>query len=113
MAKKRAKPKQQSKPILPILLLVGGAFLVIIAIVLLTQNGAVNDAILTQDDIPRLTALEAQAAVENENALLVDVRSESSFASLHAENAINIPLEELPARVGELDPQRWIITYCT
>lgn len=50
----------------------------------------------------------------SEGAQLVDVRSPSEYASGHLEGAVNIPVQELPARVGELgrDKSRAIVLYC-
>jgi phage shock protein E len=50
----------------------------------------------------------------SEGAQLVDVRSPSEYASGHIEGAVNIPVQELPARVGELgrDKARPIVLYC-
>jgi phage shock protein E len=50
----------------------------------------------------------------SEGAKLVDVRSPSEYASGHIEGAVNIPVQELPKRVGELgrDKARPIVVYC-
>jgi rhodanese-related sulfurtransferase len=47
--------------------------------------------------------------------LVVDVRSEALYAQQHIEGALNIPVDELSARRGELPPQRDhpIVTVCT
>jgi len=46
------------------------------------------------------------------NALLLDVRPRAEFESGHLRGAINIPVEELSAKVDELPRERKIITYC-
>lgn len=46
------------------------------------------------------------------DALILDVRSPHEYASGHVEGAINIPLEDLRSRMGELPAQREIWTYC-
>jgi rhodanese-related sulfurtransferase len=46
-------------------------------------------------------------------AVLVDTRSEAQFASSRAAGAINIPIDQVELRLGELDPDTWFITYCT
>lgn len=66
-----------------------------------------------QDEIPRVTVEEAYQAVQNGEAILVDTRSEAEFAAQHAAGAINIPINQVAARVDELDPDAWYITYCT
>ena len=46
-------------------------------------------------------------------ALLVDVRTPAEFAGEHVEGAINIPLNTLEARLGELGPKDGAIgVYC-
>ena len=45
-------------------------------------------------------------------ALLVDVRSGSEFASGHIPGAINIPMEEIEARLDDLDVNLPIILIC-
>jgi ArsR family transcriptional regulator len=43
---------------------------------------------------------------------ILDVRSTDEFAQGHLPSALNIPLNDLNARLAELDPQQEIIAYC-
>jgi ArsR family transcriptional regulator len=43
---------------------------------------------------------------------IIDVRPEDEFALGHLPNALNIPLRELAARLGELDPKSEVVAYC-
>jgi rhodanese-related sulfurtransferase len=52
------------------------------------------------------------AGLLRSNALLLDVRPRAEFESGHLRGAINIPVEELSAKVDELPRERKIITYC-
>jgi 3-mercaptopyruvate sulfurtransferase SseA len=63
--------------------------------------------------VPRLSLEESRAAFENGEALFLDVRKASSYKNGHIPGAKSIPLAELEDRIGELDPNQWIITYCT
>jgi 3-mercaptopyruvate sulfurtransferase SseA len=63
--------------------------------------------------ILRVNLPDAKLAYESRSAVFVDVRDESSFKNEHIPGALSIPLNDLPAREGELDPNAWIITYCT
>jgi rhodanese-related sulfurtransferase len=46
-------------------------------------------------------------------ARLVDVRSPAEFASGHLDGAINLPVDELPARAGEIGPaDTSVVVYC-
>jgi rhodanese-related sulfurtransferase len=44
--------------------------------------------------------------------VVLDVRTPDEFASSHVPGAVNIPIDQLAARTGELDPQREVVVYC-
>jgi len=44
--------------------------------------------------------------------LVLDVRTPEEYASGHVPGAINIPIDQLAARTGELDAQREVVVYC-
>lgn len=52
------------------------------------------------------------ALVEEGKAILVDIRFREEFEVWHMNFAINIPLNELPKRLGELPKDKLIITAC-
>lgn len=55
---------------------------------------------------------EAHHLVEN-GALLLDVRSPEEFQSGHLEGAVNIPVQDLEARMGEVgSKERPVVVYC-
>lgn len=55
---------------------------------------------------------EARRRVEA-GATLVDVRTPEEFASGHLPGAVNLPVEELARRYGELgSPQTRLVVYC-
>jgi phage shock protein E len=59
-----------------------------------------------------VTAAQARQLVRA-GARLVDVRTPGEFASSHLPGAINIPVQELEARVGELRPvDAAVVVYC-
>ena len=64
-------------------------------------------------EVQRVTLEESKAAFDNSEAIFLDVRSAGSYAAGHIPGALSIPLAELEGRIGELDPNQWIITYCT
>ena len=43
---------------------------------------------------------------------LLDVRPPEEFEAGHLPGAVNIPLEELEQRLGELPPEREVVAYC-
>lgn len=54
----------------------------------------------------------AHARVER-GAVLLDVRTAEDFASGHVEGAINIPLDQLDERMGELGTKdQSVVVYC-
>jgi len=65
-----------------------------------------------EDGARRISIAEASRAVENGTAVLVDVRSAENWAAGHAKGAINIPVEQVVARISELPRDKMIITYC-
>ena len=78
-----------------------------------TQGQA--DIPLTEADVPRITVEDAKAAVDGNEAVIVDVRSAESFAAGHIAGAISIPLAEFETNISNiaLEKEQWIITYCT
>jgi len=64
-------------------------------------------------EVPRVTPEEAIAAYNSGAAVFVDVRGTDQYSQSHIAGALSIPLTEIEARIGELDPNDWIITYCT
>jgi CoA-disulfide reductase len=47
-----------------------------------------------------------------DNTILLDVRSDIEFSTGHIEGALNIPVDNLRERLGELDKNKEIIEYC-
>jgi hypothetical protein len=70
---------------------------------------------LTEADVPRVTVEEAYTAVQNGEAVVVDVRNLQSYLSSHVAGALSIPLVQIETDLGSvnLDREQWIITYCT
>lgn len=82
------------------------------------QSAAPQPAVPQADSIPfpdikRVSVGDAKAALDLNQAVFLDVRDPASFAAGHIRGARSIPLDELEARLSELDPTKWIITYCT
>ena len=70
---------------------------------------------LTEAEVPRISLEKARIAIESGAAIVVDVRSKEAYEASHIPGAINIQLGEFetnPTGLG-LDPDQWIITYCT
>ncbi len=52
------------------------------------------------------------AGRDEENTVLIDVRTPDEFSRGHIEGAINIPVDELRGRLGEIDKNKEVIEYC-
>ena len=113
-------PKRKQKSSTPILLAIGGGFLLIVAAILLaTQNApaAPTPAAAfeeeTYPEISRVSRKDSKSAYYAGTAVFVDVRSSEAYQGGRITSAINIPLAKLEPQIIELDPNQWIITYCT
>jgi 3-mercaptopyruvate sulfurtransferase SseA len=78
-----------------------------------SQASGSADASTPFPDIKRVSLDEAKSAFDSQSAVFVDVRAAETYNQSHIPGAINIPLAQIENRAGELDPNQWIITYCT
>lgn len=62
-------------------------------------------------NIERVSIQDARAAYDQGSAVFVDVRTPEEYDQGRIVGALSIPLLDLPDRIGELDPNAWIITY--
>jgi hypothetical protein len=125
-------PRKKNKPIspqkknktapFPFFILAGGGLFLVIAIFLLANQNPTAVPIPTAEiaptedthpEIQRVSLEEAKTAFDSKSALFLDVRAAGAYQGSRISGAVNIPLGELDARMGELDKAQWIITYCT
>jgi hypothetical protein len=66
----------------------------------------------TRADVARISANEAKAQVAAGQAILVDVRSETSYDQLRIEGAISMPSNQVVERYDELPADKLVIFYC-
>jgi NADPH-dependent 2,4-dienoyl-CoA reductase/sulfur reductase-like enzyme/peroxiredoxin family protein/TusA-related sulfurtransferase/rhodanese-related sulfurtransferase len=59
-----------------------------------------------------ITTWKEVEAFNKEEYTLVDVRSEEEYMNGHVEGALNIPVDNLRDRIGELNKDKTIIEYC-
>lgn len=109
----------------PVVILVAGGFLLILAAFLFTRQNESNPgvsqptaAVSDQEqgpypEIQRVSLTDAKTALDANSAVFVDVRDAGSYAEGHVPGALSIPFAYLEDRLGELDKADWIITYCT
>lgn len=55
---------------------------------------------------------EMEEICKDKNALLLDVQTASEYEAAHFEGAVNIPVDELRSRLGELDRSKKIYVNC-
>jgi NADPH-dependent 2,4-dienoyl-CoA reductase/sulfur reductase-like enzyme/rhodanese-related sulfurtransferase len=67
---------------------------------------------LLRGDHPQVDVEALLAAPVSEQAFLLDVRTPQEFESGHILNAVNIPVDDLRSRLGELPRDRKIAVYC-
>ena len=53
------------------------------------------------------------AAYDLEQAVFIDTRGDPYFSQGHIPGAISMTEDEVLSRLSDLDPNAWIITYCT
>jgi len=59
-----------------------------------------------------LSPQELKPLLDRNEVTLLDVRQAEELEIAHIAGALHIPLNELPARLGELDPARPIVAMC-
>lgn len=77
------------------------------------SNSGQADSVIGDNfpNVERISPQDARTAFDQGEAVILDVRTPEEYAEGHIAGAVLIPLLELPERVGELDPNSWIITY--
>lgn len=114
--------KNNNRSIVPIALIAIGVLLIAGAAVwyiytIAPQTANVPETAIapqvSDEDVSRVSLVDAKAAYDNGSAVFLDVRDADSYARGHIPGAILMPLNEIQGRSNELDPSSWIITYCT
>jgi hypothetical protein len=68
---------------------------------------------LTIANVQRVTLEDAKTAFDGNKAIFLDVRSAGSYTSSHIPGALSIPEAQILGHLSELNPEHWIITYCS
>ncbi len=86
------------------------------------QFGTAMDPVITAANVLRnkltgetvgISALEVMSKKERrEDFILLDVRTPREYGEARIEDCKHIPIAELAGRVGELDKQKEVVTYC-
>lgn len=116
---RQKKSKQKIDPSIWVIL-IGGLMLVVAVVVLVIQaqqpaqpNNATETGFVPYSNVERVTIEDAKAAFDAGTAVFVDVRGDDLYNTGHIPGAVSIAESEMESRFTELDPNAWIITYCT
>ena len=81
-----------------------------------THQDAVTDLIASylkqRDALEPIPADELLARARDGLVTVIDVRPPQEFAQGHLVGALNVPLDQLESRLGELTPDREVVAYC-
>jgi cytoskeletal protein RodZ len=66
---------------------------------------------ISNASVPRISVQETKDKLDGGQAVLVDVRSKSSYDTLHAEGAVSIPEAEMGGRLDELPHDVDLVLY--
>lgn len=105
----------------PVVMIVAGIVLIAVASLIITNLQAPPPSVSQPDvlteipypDVPRVSLSDAKKAYDDSTAVFVDVRDSGTYQQSHIPGALSVPLEELASHKNELNPNDWIITYCT
>ena len=111
----------EKRPLLPALLIAAGIVVLIGAVAsvfLLSGEEDTPQTGIPNQDLPypqirRVDLSTSKSAFDAGGAVFVDVRDQVYFENGHIPGAKSIPLSEFESRMDELDPDDWIILYCT
>jgi 3-mercaptopyruvate sulfurtransferase SseA len=108
-------PTPRRTSIGPIILAVVGLVLVAgaMSVGLPSRGSPAAPTLAAEGEVPRVRVADSRAALDAGAAVFVDVRDPEAYAASHVPGARSIPLPEIRDRASELDPEAWIITYCT
>lgn len=116
---RQKKTQQKLDPSIWVIL-IGGLMLLVAVVVLLIQSQqpsplttSTQNPNIPYPQVERISVQDAKAAYDAGTAVFVDTRTIDSYNTGHIPGAISIPEDEMEARFTELDPNDWIITYCT
>jgi 3-mercaptopyruvate sulfurtransferase SseA len=65
------------------------------------------------DGARRISVEDARSAIENGQAIVIDVRTEDVYNAGHIKGARSIPLANIDKHLSEFPKDKLIITYCS
>ena len=79
---------------------------------LLTYEDYLNSFTYEERKAMKINSVELTVMLEEGSAQLVDIRFKEEYEAWHFPASINIPINELPKRLNELDKSKVIVTAC-
>lgn len=77
------------------------------------QQPMADTSSIPTEAAPRITIDQLRERMNRGEVVVVDVRSPEAYREQHIAGAINMPSDQIAARVGELPKEKMIVTYCT
>jgi len=115
----RKKKNQKIDPAIWVII-IGGLLLIVAVIILLIQAqpaplavAPTQTSFIPYADVDRVSIQDAKAAYDAGAAVFVDVRGDDLYNVGHITGALSIDGDQMESRFNELNPNDWIITYCT
>lgn len=78
----------------------------------LSYDSYLSDFTYEERKSMKINSVELTTMLEEGTAQLVDIRFKEEFEAWHMPASINIPINELPKRLHELDKSKLIVTAC-
>jgi len=110
----------KNNPILQLLMIGIGIIFLFTAILLgnqtRSQTPKPRPLLSEEESFPEVTRVSLEEALMANNtgsAVFIDVRDRSAYEETHIPGSLSFPLAKLESQLKELDPNSWIITYCT
>ncbi|MEW9050067.1 MAG: rhodanese-like domain-containing protein [Neobacillus sp.] len=81
-------------------------FLIVLIVVILSACGAISEG------YRNVSTEEAKQQIDDDEVVVLDVRTAEEFQQGHIPNAILLPLDELETRLDELDKEETYLVVC-
>ena len=83
--------------------------LLVLATLLLASCSSKGEEVVYGDIAPSDLELVLE---QNPDVIILDVRTKEEYDEDRIEGAVLFPLQEIPERIGELDPEQKYVIYC-
>ena len=116
---RQKKSKQKIDPSIWVILIGGLMLVVAVAVLVIQAQQPAQSAVTNQNSnipypqVERVSLQDAKVAYDAGTAIFVDVRGDDLYNTGHIPGSLSIAESEMESRFTELDPNAWIITYCT